>query len=60
MLCHAVQGALQQLDDKEAEEARQKEEKKREADAALKVGPDTSEEGRWCQMHFARGGGVAL
>jgi hypothetical protein len=49
VLCHAVlQGALQQLDDKEAEEARQKEEKKREADAALKVGPDTSEGGRWC------------
>lgn len=37
VLCHRVQGALSQLDEREAEEARQKEQKKREAEAALKV-----------------------
>jgi hypothetical protein len=37
-VCHALQDALIRLDDREAEEARQKEAKKREAEAALKVG----------------------
>jgi hypothetical protein len=35
-----LQGALIALDDREAEEARQKEAKKREAEQALKVCPD--------------------
>jgi hypothetical protein len=39
LLCLCVsQDALIRLDDREAEEARQKEAKKREAEAALKVG----------------------
>lgn len=38
-VCNVLQDALIRLDDREAEEARQKEAKKREAEAALKVGP---------------------
>lgn len=56
MLCLVpLQAALAQLDDREAEEARQKEQKKREAEAALKVRVDCPA----CYVLDARPGTVA-